>query len=107
MQCGQLRRLELTECRLDVARMMPAVVALPHLEAFGLAGNDLDPEGACALAPALEKMVRLKELKCAANAAHQPTPAHTSPAALAASTTTDSGQTGRVRLHRRSRRWWG
>ena len=34
MQCGQLRRLELTSCRLDVARMMANVVALPHLQVF-------------------------------------------------------------------------
>ena len=35
MQCGQLRRLELTLCRLDVARLMPAVTALPHLQVLG------------------------------------------------------------------------
>ena len=35
MQCGQLRRLELTGCRLDMARLMPAMAALPHLHDLG------------------------------------------------------------------------
>ena len=36
--------------------------------------NDLGVDGARALAPALEKMVGLKTLQCAANAARPPTP---------------------------------
>ena len=35
MQCGQLRRLKLTTCRLDVARLMPAMAALPQLRDLG------------------------------------------------------------------------
>jgi hypothetical protein len=35
MQCGQLRRLKLTSCELDVARLMPAMAALPHLHDLG------------------------------------------------------------------------
>ena len=35
MRCGQLRRLELTRCRLDVARLMVVVRAVPHLQVFG------------------------------------------------------------------------
>ena len=48
--------------------------------ARSLHSNNLGPAGARALAPALEKMVGLKKLKCAANAARQPTPAQISPA---------------------------
>ena len=77
------------------------------LHACSLGRNELGPEGARALAPALEKMVGLEELMCAANATRQSTPAQTSPAALAGSTTIASVQTGPVRLHQRSRRWSG
>ena len=35
MQCGQLRRLELPSCQLDVARLMPAMAALPQLHDLG------------------------------------------------------------------------
>ena len=48
--------------------------------ACSLHDNGLGPDGARALAPALEKMVGLKKLKCATNAARQPIPAQTSPA---------------------------
>ena len=48
--------------------------------ARSLEGNEFEPDGARALAPALEKMVGLKELMCAPNAARQPIPAQTSPA---------------------------
>ena len=40
--------------------------------ARSLEDNNLGPDGARALAPALEKMVGLKELTCAANAPWQP-----------------------------------
>jgi hypothetical protein len=72
-----------------------------------LYGNGLGPEGARALAPALEKMVGLEKLMCAANAARRPTPAQTSPAALAVSTSATSSWRGHVRLHRRLRSWSG
>ena len=75
--------------------------------ARSLGENGLGPDGARALAPALEKMVGLKKLECAANAARQPTPGQTFPAALAVSGTTSSARTGRVRLHRGSRSWSG
>ena len=41
--------------------------------ARSLGRNGLGPDGARALAPALEKMVGLKKLKCVANLARQPT----------------------------------
>ena len=75
--------------------------------ACSLGNNYLGSDGARALAPALEKMVGLKTLRCAANTVRQPTPAQTFPAALAVLTATASGWTRRVRLHRRSRRWSG
>ena len=48
--------------------------------ARSLFANNLGPDGARALAPALEKMADLEKLKCVANAAQQPSPAQTSPA---------------------------
>ena len=45
-----------------------------------LSWNYLGPDGARALAPALEKMVGLRTLRCVASAAQQPTPAQTLPA---------------------------
>ena len=74
--------------------------------ARSLFGNKLGLDGARALASALEKLVGLKELRCAANAARKPTPAQPS-AALTVSTATTSDRTGRVRSHRRSRKWSG
>ena len=47
--------------------------------ARSLLDNELGPDGARALAPALEKMVGLKKLMCVANPARQP-PAQPSPA---------------------------
>ena len=74
--------------------------------ARSLEGNDLGPDGARALALGLEKRVGLLQLKCAADTAWQPTPANPPPSvALAVSAATSLGRRGRVRLHRRSRRW--
>ena len=75
--------------------------------ARSLDNNGLGPDGARALAPALEKMVGLKELKCVANAARQPMLAQSSPTALAVSRATTLGRTGRERSHRRSGIWSG
>ena len=54
--------------------------------ARSLDNNGLGPDGARALAPALEKMVGLEKLRRGADAARHPILAQTSPAALAVST---------------------
>ena len=89
------------------AQLRDMVVAGSILE-LDLSAGCKGIENVRGLAEALQsKTCRVMVLKCAANAARQPTPAQTSSTALAVSARTTSDRTGRVRLHLRSRRWSG